>query len=145
MRVSLHTLGSSTLALLALSTGSLCAQSAPEKLLLDRYCVTCHNEKQRTGGLSLEKADLDNIPGAAETWEKAVRKLRVGAMPPQGMPRPEAAALDGLASYLETELDRAYSTSPNPGRASVHRLNRSEYANAIRDLLAVDIDATALL
>jgi hypothetical protein len=145
MRLSLHTLGSSILALLALCNGSLRAQSAHEKLLLDRYCVTCHNEKQRTGGLSLEKADLGDIPGAAETFEKVVRKLRVGAMPPQGMPRPEAAALDGLASYLEAGLDRAYSASPNPGRASIHRLNRSEYANAIRDLLAVDIDATALL
>jgi hypothetical protein len=133
------------LALLALSTWSLRAQSARERLLLDRYCVTCHNEKQRTGGLSLEKADLGDIPGAAETWEKVVHKLRVGAMPPQGMPRPEAAALDGLASYLEAGLDRAYSASPNPGRTSIHRLNRSEYANAIRDLLAVDIDATALL
>src|SRR3984893_17027684 len=145
MRLSLNTLASSILALLALSTGSLRAQSAREKLLLDRYCVTCHNEKQRTGGLSLEKADLGDIPLAAETFEKVIRKLRVGAMPPQGMPRPEAAALDRLASFLEAGLDRAYSASPNPGRASIHRLNRSEYANAIRDLLAVDIDATALL
>src|ERR1700730_18548628 len=100
MRLSLNTLASSILALLALSTGSLRAQSARENLLLDRYCVTCHNEKQRTGALSLEKADLCDIPGAAETWEKVVRKLRVGAMPPQGMPRPDVAALDDFASFL---------------------------------------------
>ena len=74
-----------------------------------------------------------------------IRKLRVGAMPPQGMPRPDKAALDGLASFLETALDRAYTAKPNPGRATMHRLNRTEYANAIRDLLALDIDATALL
>jgi hypothetical protein len=95
--------------------------------------------------LSLQSADLNEIPPGAETWEKVIRKLRLGAMPPQGMPRPDAAALDGLASYLETALDRAYAASPNPGRAGMHRLNRAEYAHAIRDLLDLDIDATALL
>ena len=85
------------------------------------------------------------LPQGAETWEKVIRKLRVGAMPPQGMPRPDKATADGLASYLETSLDRAYAANPNPGRATMHRLNRAEYANAIRDLLALDIDATALL
>ena len=85
------------------------------------------------------------FPDAAETWEKVIRKLRVGAMPPQGMPRPDKAATDGLASFLETSLDRAYAANPNPGRATMHRLNRAEYANAIRDLLALDVDATALL
>jgi len=131
--------------LLALSAGALHAQPAPQKALLDRYCVTCHNEKLRTGGLSLEKADLGDIPPASETWEKVIRKLRVGAMPPQGMPRPDAASLDGLAMYLEAALDRAYAAHPNPGRATMHRLNRAEYANAIRDVLALEIDATALL
>src|SRR5690242_7464487 len=110
-------------ALLAVSVGALNAQQARQEELLQQYCVTCHNEKLRTGGLSLQGADLADMPKAAETWEKVIRKLRVGAMPPQGMPRPAAAALDGLASYLETALDTAYAANPNPGRASMHRLN----------------------
>ncbi|HJT88017.1 MAG TPA: DUF1592 domain-containing protein, partial [Bryobacteraceae bacterium] len=130
---------------LAVPPGALRAQPAQEKALLNQYCVVCHNDRLRTGGLSLQTADLTDVPKAAETWEKVIRKLRVGAMPPQGMPRPEPAALDGLASFLETALDRAYAAKPNPGRASMHRLNRAEYANAIHDLLALDIDATQLL
>ncbi len=123
------------------------AQTGPQiqKALLDRYCVTCHNDKLRTGGLSLQAANLIDIPKSAETWEKVIRKLRVGAMPPQGMPRPDATSLDSLASFLEDSLDRAYAAAPNPGRASVHRLNRAEYQNAVHDLLAVDIDAASLL
>jgi cytochrome c5 len=127
----------------------LSAQPQPkgqaQKAVLDKYCVVCHSDKLRTGGISLQNADLSDIPKGAETWEKAIRKLRVGAMPPQGMPRPDAATLDGLATYLETELDRAYAAKPNPGRTAMHRLNRAEYANAIRDLLALDVDSTALL
>jgi mono/diheme cytochrome c family protein len=120
--------------------------SAPtHTALVGKYCVTCHNDKSRTGGLSLEHADLTNVPQGAETWEKAIRKLRVGMMPPPGMPRPERAQLDGLATYLETALDRAAVERPRPGRTAIHRLNRAEYANAIRDLLALDIDAAALL
>lgn len=118
--------------------------SAPAALL-NQYCVTCHNEKLKTGGLSLQGANLTDVPRGAETWEKVIRKLRVGAMPPQGMPRPDKATLDGFPTYLETALDRGYSAKPNPGRATMHRLNRTEYANAIRDLLALDVDPTALL
>ena len=121
------------------------AQTSAQTALLDQYCVTCHSEKLRTGGLSLQNANLADVPKGAETWEKVIRKLRVGAMPPQGMPRPDKAALDGLASFFETSLDRGYTAKPNPGRATMHRLNRTEYANAVRDLLALDIDATALL
>ena len=123
------------------------AQTSPAApaALLDKYCVTCHNDKLRTGGLSLQAANLNDVPKNAETWEKVIRKLHVGAMPPQGLPRPDKAALDGLAAYLETSLDRAAAAQPNPGRATMHRLNRAEYANAIRDLLGLDIDATALL
>jgi Protein of unknown function (DUF1592)/Protein of unknown function (DUF1588)/Protein of unknown function (DUF1587)/Protein of unknown function (DUF1585)/Protein of unknown function (DUF1595)/Planctomycete cytochrome C len=110
-----------------------------------KYCVSCHNDKNRTGGLSLEHADLTNVPQGAETWEKAIRKLRVGMMPPPGMPRPPRAQLDDLATYLETALDRAAVERPRPGRTSIHRMNRAEYANAIRNLLALDIDAAALL
>jgi hypothetical protein len=117
---------------------------AAPQTVVNKYCVTCHSSKLRTGGLSLEDADLGNPP-AAETWEKVIRKLRTGSMPPQGMPRPDAATLDSLASYLETSLDRAAAAKPNPGHAGMHRLNRSEYANAIRDLLALDVDSNALL
>jgi mono/diheme cytochrome c family protein len=120
-------------------------QKATPRATLDKYCVTCHSNELRTGDLSLQDLDLNKAPEAAETWEKVIRKLRVGAMPPQGMPRPDKATADGLASYLETSLDRAYAANPNPGRATMHRLNRAEYANAIRDLLALNIDATALL
>src|SRR5579871_5589823 len=116
-----------------------------QRALLDQYCVLCHSDKLRTGGLSLQGLDVTRIPENAATWEKAIRKLRVGAMPPQGMPRPDKAALAGLAAYLEGELDRAYRANPSPGPATMHRLNRAEYANAIGDLLALDVDATALL
>ena len=137
----------SSAALLIFCAPPLSAQTgaAPQTALLDKYCVTCHNDKLRTGGLSLQAANLTDVPKNAETWEKAIRKLRVSAMPPQGMPRPDKSALDGLAAYLETSLDKAADARPNPGRATMHRLNRAEYANSIRDLLALDIDATALL
>ena len=121
------------------------AQTSSQTALLDQYCVTCHSEKLRTGGLSLQGANLADIPKGAETWEKVIRKLRVGSMPPQGMPRPDKATLDGFTTFLETALDRSYTAKPNPGHATMHRLNRTEYANAIRDLLALDIDSTALL
>lgn len=123
------------------------AQTSPtaEQAILNKYCVTCHSTKLHTGGLSLQDADLNNVPGQAQTWEKAIRKLRTGSMPPQGMPHPDAASLDGLATFLEMSLDRAAAANPNPGHAAMHRLNRAEYANAIRDLLALDVDATALL
>jgi hypothetical protein len=117
----------------------------PQRALLYKYCVGCHSDRLRTGGLSLQKADAANVSESAEIWEKVVRKLRVEAMPPQGMPRPDKAALDSLASYLETSLDRAAVARPNPGRATLHRLNRTEYANATHDLLALDIDAPAFL
>jgi hypothetical protein len=85
------------------------------------------------------------VPKGADTWEKAIRKLRVGMMPPPGMPRPARAQLDGLAGYLESALDRAAAERPRPGRTAMHRLNRAEYANAVRDLLALEVDAAALL
>jgi hypothetical protein len=142
---STHPRWSAPAALIAVAVASLHAQPQRQRAVLDQYCVTCHNDKLRTGGLSLQNADLADVPSGAETWEKVIRKLRVGAMPPQGMSRPDLATLDGLASYLETALDRAYAANPNPGRASMHRLNRAEYAHAIRDLLELEIDAAALL
>jgi hypothetical protein len=118
---------------------------AAHKGLLSRYCVTCHNDKLQTAGFSLEHADLKAPTDAAPVWEKVIRKLRTGAMPPQGAPRPEVAAASGLAAYLENELDRAAAANPNPGRKAMHRLNRTEYAHAVRDMLAVEIDAAELL
>lgn len=112
---------------------------------MGKYCITCHNDKTRTGGLSLEHADLADVPQAADTWEKVIRKLRVGMMPPPGMPRPAQAQLNDLAAYLETAIDRAAVERPRPGRTAIHRLNRAEYANAIRELLGLDVDAAALL
>jgi hypothetical protein len=113
--------------------------------VLTTYCVTCHNDRTRTGGLTLEGADLASVPAAAETWEKVIRKVRAGMMPPPGMPRPDSGRLDAFVSHLETAIDRAAAANPRPGRTALHRLNRAEYANAIRDLLALEIDATALL
>jgi hypothetical protein len=125
---------------------SLFAQSAPDyRAVLDRYCVTCHNQKTKIAGLALDNIDLTNIPANADIWEKVIRKVRVGMMPPQGLPRPDAATRDALVSSLQTTLDRAAAAHPNPGRPLVHRLNRTEYANAIRDLLALDVDPAALL
>jgi mono/diheme cytochrome c family protein len=110
--------------------------------LMDQYCITCHNERLKTGGLSLEGLPLD---GNAETWEKVIRKVRAGMMPPAGAKRPERAALDAFAGSIETAIDRAAAVSPNPGRAPLHRMNRVEYENAIRDLLALDVDSSTLL
>lgn len=124
----------------------LCAGlHAQQAEMVGRYCASCHNDKARAGGLSLQAADFNNIPAGAETWEKVIRKLRARSMPPQGAPRPDKATLDGFASFLETSLDRAAAAKPNPGDATMHRLNRAEYANAIRDILGLDIDATAML
>jgi hypothetical protein len=114
-----------------------------QREILDKYCVTCHNQRLKTGGLTLDTLDLGNVPAQAEVWEKVIRKLRSGTMPPAGMPRPEAAAYKNLTAWLEEQIDQ--SAQPYAGRPILHRLNRSEYANAIRDLLALDIDAPSLL
>jgi len=119
--------------------------SSPHRALIDRYCVSCHSDRARTAGLTLEKRDLQRVSEDAEVWEKAVRKLRGGMMPPQGMPRPAQASIDSLVTFLEASIDRAALAKPNPGRSPLHRLNRTEYANAVRDLLVLDIDATTLL
>ena len=106
------------------------------------YCQTCHNDRLKTGGLSLEGLTLDRN---AETWEKVVRKVRAGMMPPAGAKRPERAALDGFAGSIESAIDRAAAVAVNPGRAPLHRMNRAEYENAIRDLLALEVDSSTLL
>lgn len=122
------------------------ATPAHAEAMLTQYCLNCHNEKARVGGLALTTADLKDIPGKAETWEKVIRKLRTKTMPPAGLPRPDQAGYNALASYFEIEIDRAAAAHPNPGHTEpVHRLNRTEYQNAIRDLLALEIDGSALL
>jgi len=111
---------------------------------LDQYCVTCHNERSRTADLVLDRMDPAHVADAPDVWEKVVRKLRAGTMPPAPARRPDAAVYARLISVLESELDRA-AAAPNPGRSPLRRLNRSEYANAVRDLLALDVDVSALL
>jgi hypothetical protein len=118
---------------------------ADERALLDKYCVTCHSQKLKTAGLMLDQADVDHIGDGAEVWEKVVRKIHGGTMPPLGMPRPAQADLDSFASSLEASLDRAAISRPEPGRAGMHRLNRTEYQNAVRDLLELKIDVASLL
>jgi Protein of unknown function (DUF1592)/Protein of unknown function (DUF1588)/Protein of unknown function (DUF1585)/Protein of unknown function (DUF1587)/Protein of unknown function (DUF1595)/Planctomycete cytochrome C len=126
--------------------GARAAQTAPPNgELLTKYCVTCHNQRLRTAGLALDQADLTTIAHDPALWEKVVRKLRTGAMPPSGRPRPEPAASTAFVTAVEAALDADAVANPNPGRPVVHRLNRAEYANAIRDLLALDVDARALL
>ena len=113
--------------------------------MLDQYCVTCHNTRTKAGGLTLDTMDLENIGRDAATWEKVVRKLHTRTMPPQGVRRPDNAGYHALIASLETALDRAAAAAPNPGRPLLHRLNRAEYANAVRDLLDLEIDAALLL
>ncbi len=113
--------------------------------LIERYCVTCHNKTLNTAGLRLDAIDIANISEGAEVWEKVVHKLRTGAMPPPDYPRPPAADRRALLSWLVESLDEAAAAAPNPGRPAAHRLNRSEYENAIRDLLAVEIDGRSFL
>ncbi len=118
---------------------------ADQKAVVDRYCVTCHNQRTKASDLALDAVDIARPSANAQVWEDVVRKLRTRSMPPQGMPRPDEATYTALTSWLETELDRAGAAAPNPGRPLIRRLNRSEYANAVRDLLALDVDVSSLL
>ena len=128
------------------AAGSVPATTSEHRTTLDRYCVTCHNDRLRIADLALDAADIEAVGKEAEVWEKVARKLRTRTMPPSPRPRPDEASYDGLVAYLEAELDRAAEAEPNPGRRpALHRLNRAEYANAVRDLLALEIDAAALL
>jgi mono/diheme cytochrome c family protein len=118
---------------------------SPQRALLDKYCVTCHNAGTKSGGLVLNSADVTSPVAGAEVWEKVIREVRGGMMPPAGMPRPDKAALDALAAHLEKSIDMAAAANPRPGRTVLHRLNRAEYGNAVRDLLALDVDVSSLL
>ena len=120
--------------------------AAAPRAVLDKYCVTCHNERLHTAGLTLDKLDASNPGANAEVWEKVIAKLEQGSMPPPGRPRPDAATYHAVANALENDIDRAWTTTPNPGRiGAVHRLNRAEYNNAIRDLFKLDFDVKSLL
>src|SRR6266850_5747616 len=120
--------------------------TTPAREFVTNYCVTCHNDRLKTGNLTLESADANQVFNAAQTWEKVIVKLRSRSMPPPGIRRPDNAAYDTAAAWLETELDRAAAAHPNPGRpADLHRLNRTEYANAVRDLIGVEIEAASML
>src|SRR5215831_17061390 len=127
MKSSRSSKGGIALAVVAVS--SAWGQGNAPQALLNQYCITCHNEKLKTGGLALDKLDLERVGADAETWEKVVRKLRAGMMPPAGAKRPDRKVLDGFASAVETSLDRAAAADPNPGRTPLHRMNRGEYAN----------------
>jgi len=141
----------------AVSVSSLSGQSATpsapapapaggaQRALLDKYCVTCHSDRLKTANLSLQGLDVTKIADHAEVWEKVIRKLRAGVMPPPDLPRPPLAEYEGLRDWLEGEIDRAAATRVNPGSVVLHRLNRTEYANAVRDLLDLQIDVTTLL
>ncbi len=113
--------------------------------LVDSYCVGCHNDAERAGELAFDRIDRADLAANAEVWETAIRKLRGHLMPPPGEPRPDDARVDALVQWLEQSLDAAARAAPNPGAPALHRLNRAEYANAVRDLLDVTVDATTLL
>jgi hypothetical protein len=138
-------------AIAALSVVFLHGQQAEEQhaAVIAKYCVTCHNNRLKTAGLTLEALDLRHPASAneagLETWEKVIRKVRVGMMPPQGAPAPSETERAALVAWIGNELDRVEVQHPHPGSVGVHRMNRAEYANAIRDLLDLQIDAAALL
>jgi len=122
------------------------AAATPAAELVNKYCVGCHNQRTKSANLALDTLAAGSVANSAETWEKVIVKLRSRAMPPPGMPRPDNATYDTVAHWLESEIDRAAAAHVNPGRsASLHRLNRAEYANAVRDLVAVEVDAQAML
>ena len=127
------------------AAGQAAAGPAAYRAVLDRYCVACHNRRTLAGSLALDDVDLQQVGRRAELWEKVLQKLHTRAMPPQGRPRPEPAVYDAFGAWLEQSLDRWAADHPNPGRPAIHRLNRLEYANAVRDLLHLDVDAQTLL
>jgi len=120
------------------------AAGADHKAVLQRYCVTCHNERLRTAGVALDGLDVAHPEARPDVWEKVIQKLRSRTMPPIERPRPDDTTYDRLALSLETSLDRAAVARPNPARPLLHRMNRAEYRNAVRDLLALDVDVSAL-
>jgi hypothetical protein len=133
--------------LVSLHAGAQSPAPAPASSppVIDQYCTTCHNATLKTGGLALDGLDFSHLDRDADTWERVVRKVRAGLMPPAGARRPERPALDAFAGRVEDALDAYAAAHPNPGRTPLHRMNRAEYANSVRDLLALDVDTTTLL
>ena len=115
------------------------------RALLNQYCTGCHNQKLRSGNIALDQLDTSKVDANAKTWEKVLRKISSGEMPPTGLPRPDHAAASSFTEWLGGQLDQAAATHPNPGHPTIHRLNRAEYSNAVRDLLALDIQPGARL
>jgi hypothetical protein len=136
-----------TLLVICLSPSRAQAPKTPDpRAFFNTYCVSCHNQKLRTAGLALDSLDANHPSANAEVWERVIAKLQAGSMPPPGLPRPDAAAYHAVASSLENEIDKAWAANPSTGPINaVHRLNRAEYNNAIRDLFALDFDAKPLL
>src|SRR5690606_28382583 len=112
---------------------------------VEGFCTDCHNDVERVADMSLEQADLAKVAENPALWEQVIVKLRGRLMPPPGGPRPDAEAVESFVSFLETNLDEAAASNPKPGQAGIHRLNRTEYGNAIRDLLALEIDPVEFL
>jgi hypothetical protein len=130
----------------SLAIAACCYAASPARDLVTKYCVGCHNQKLKTANIALDAADADHVFNSAETWEKVIIKLRSRSMPPVGLPRPDGTTYDAVAGWLESELDRAAAAHVNPGRpAELHRLNRAEYANAVRDLIGIEVPAEELL
>ena len=127
------------------AAGGQDAAAPPSRALFDRYCVACHNQRLRTGGLALDEVDPARAAVHAPVLEKVVRKLRTGQMPPEGRPRPAPAEIDAFATRLERALDRAAAADPNPGRVASRRLNRVEYVHVVEDLLGLEVDGEELL
>ncbi len=125
---------------------SVSGSPSEQRTLLDRYCVTCHNGALQTADLELDSVDVNDVSANPAVWERVVRKLRAGSMPPLPRPRPDATTYAGFIEWLETELDAVAANAPNPGRTEAfHRLNRAEYHNVVRDLLGLDVDVAELL
>jgi mono/diheme cytochrome c family protein len=129
----------------AQNSNSSSSAASDYRTTLQLYCVGCHSGPNPFAGLNLEPLDFANLEENGEIWEKLIRKLRARQMPPAGMPKPDDATLDGLVKFVESGRDRLAEVKPNPGRTTLHRLNRTEYGNAIRDLLALEIDVADLL
>ena len=150
LRISARSI-SPCLSVLLAAAGSVALRAqqpaaSPQHALINQYCVGCHNDKVKTGGLALDTVNVENVNQAPEVWEKVLHKVRARYMPPAGMPRPDEKAYQSLVSYLETSLDQLSAAHPNPGRtATLRRLTRTEYHNAIRDLLGLEVDVTQLL
>ena len=120
-------------------------QTAQYRAMIDQYCVGCHNQRSRTASLMLDTMNLADVGNHGEIWEKAIRKLRGGLMPPPGSRQPDQATVESFIGWLETSLDQAGARTINPGGVTLHRLNRTEYANSIRELFGIEVDAGALL